>query len=71
MRRYVKLANDPTFYLVEEGMLARPVGSPAEMYSIGLLPVEVVSPVELARLREPPAPAESDEGDEGDDQEDE
>lgn len=63
MRRYVKLANDPTFYLVEEGMLARPVGSPAEMYSIGLLPVEVVAPEELARLREPPVPIDEEEDD--------
>lgn len=71
MRRYVKLANEPTFYLVEEGAPARPVSGPAEMYSIGLLPVDVVSPEELARLREPPAPAEVDEADGADDQEDE
>lgn len=42
-RKYVKLADDPTFYLVEDGCLVRPMASMAEVYQVGLLPVEMVS----------------------------
>lgn len=51
MKRYVKTANDPTFYLAEDDKPARPISSQAEMHRIGMLPVEVVSETELERLR--------------------
>lgn len=66
MREYVKLANDPTFYLVDGNGPARPISSQAEMHRIGMLPVRIVSETELAQLRaveSQPAAADASESD--------
>ncbi len=41
--KYIKLANDPRFWLVEDGE-RRPMADMEEVYAYGLLPVVTVSP---------------------------
>ena len=48
---YAKLAESPTFWLVADGH-RRALGTPAEMYAVGLLRVEVVSEEELEAIPE-------------------
>jgi len=48
--KYVKLADDPQFWFVDEKGERSPIKSVAEMYAIGLHPVETVSPEELERI---------------------
>lgn len=55
-KRYVRVRNTPTFYLLEDGQPLRPVHSQAEMHQIGLLQIDVVSAERLEVLRERNAP---------------
>lgn len=74
-RKFVKLADAPTFYLVEDGALVRSMASMAEVYQVGLMPVEVVKalPAKKKRGRSDAAPLRADgseaeqDGDAGDD----
>ena len=50
-RFYAKFANDPTYWLVEDGQ-RRQMDSMAEVYAVGLLPVRVLSWRELHAIPE-------------------
>lgn len=65
--KYVKLEDDPTFYLVdEEAERFVPIATPEQTIEHGLAPVEVVTPEELDAYRAlgKTKPAEAPEADE-------
>lgn len=57
MAHYVKIAKDPTYWFVKDGK-RKIVGSPVEMYALGLYPVHKISPEELEEI---PLAGESDQ----------